>query len=353
MIKKKIIVIGGGFGGLAAAIRLASKGHEVHLYEKRDRLGGRAYRYELDGFKFDAGPTVLTAPHIFDEVFEAAGKKKEDYINLVPLKTYYRFFNPDGRWLDYTGSIEELSGEVKRFNPSDVPGFQKFTKQVKKIFDFFSLFTDRPFRSVWDMLRIMPPALKLRGHIRNYRFVSRYLRDPFLRKVFSAHPLFIGGSPIDTPAYYTLISQFEREWGLYYSMGGTYKIIEAFESLLREKGGHIHLRTEVAEILFSGRNARGVRLAGGEEVTADLVVCNADLAYTYLNIIPADKRRPLINWRLKNMKYSVSLFVYYFGTSKRYPDCPFQHHNMIMVDKYREHMKALFHGKKVPEELFL
>jgi len=351
--KKKIIIIGGGFGGLSAAIRLVSKGHDIQLFEKRERLGGRAYRYEINDFKFDGGPTVITAPHIIDEVFEAAGKKKEDYIDLVPLDIFYRFFHPDGSWFDYTGSVDKLAQEVERISPPDVPGFRRFSKQVKAIFDLFSAFTDRPFRNVWDMIRIILPAYRVKGHIGTYRLVSRYIKNPFLRQVFSSHPLLIGGSPINTPAFYTLIAQFEREWGLYYSMGGTYAIIEAFEQLIREKKGKIYLNTEVTEILFQGRTARGVRLADGSEVTSDVVICNSDLAYTYLNMIPRQKRLPFLNWRLKNMNYSISLFVYYFGTRKRYLDSNLQHHNLIMGPNYRAHMKELFNGKEIPDDLFL
>lgn len=350
---KKIIIIGGGFGGLSVAVRLASKGHEVHLYEKRDKLGGRAYRYEIDGFKFDGGPTVITAPLIFDELFASAGKKREDYINLVPLNTYYRFFHPDGRWLDYTGNIEELSEEVKKFEPGDVEGFKQFSAQVKKIFDFFSLFTDKPFRTIWDMFRILIPSYRLKGHIGTYRLVSRYMKNRFLREVFSSHPLFIGGSPIDTPAFYTLIAQFEREWGLYYSMGGTYRIVESLKSIFEEHQGHLHLGTEVKEITFAGKKANGVVLASGESIPADIVVCNSDLSYTYMNLIPGKKQHKLLNWRLKKMNYSVSLFVYYFGTKKRYTESSLQHHNMIMVEDFRSYMKELFHGNKIPKDLFL
>jgi phytoene desaturase len=353
MNPQKIVVIGGGFGGLAAAIRLASKGHDVHLFEKREKLGGRAYRYEINGFKFDGGPTVITAPYIFDELFAAAGKKKEDYIDLVPLDIFYRFFHPGGRQLDYTGNLDQMAREVERFNPSDVEGFHRFARQVKAIFDLFGAFTDRPFRSVWDMLRIIPPAYRVKGHIGTHRFVSRYIKDPFLRQVFSFHPLLIGGSPITTPSFYTLIAQFEREWGLYYAMGGTYTIVEAFEKLIREKNGKIHLNSEVSEILFEGRKASGVRLADGTEVRSDAVVCNSDLAHTYLNMIPPGKKRPVLNWRIRNMNYSISLFVYYFGTRKRYLDSRLQHHNLIYGENYRTHMRELFRGRKVPDDLFL
>lgn len=351
--KRKIIIIGGGLGGLSAGIRLAVKGHEVHIFEKREMLGGRAYRYEIGGFKFDGGPTVITAPHFIDELFTVAGKKREDYLNLVPLKTYYRFFHPDGRWLDYTGSLDALSGEVEKFEPGDVAGFKQFSNQVKKIFDFFSLFTEAPFKSMSDMLKILLPSYRLKGHIGTYRLVSRYMKNPFLREVFSAHPLLIGGSPIDTPAFYTLIAQFEREWGLYYSMGGTYQIVEAFETLFRENRGHVHLKSEVKEISFSRNKANGVVLESGEQIPADMVICNSDVSFTYLNLIPEKNRRKMLNWRIRHMNYSVSLFVYYFGTKKRYTESNLQHHNMIMVGDYRKYMRKLFHGKKIPEDLFL
>jgi phytoene desaturase len=352
-VRKKIAIIGAGFGGLAAAVRLASKGHEVHLFEKRDKLGGRAYQYEVNGFKFDGGPTVITAPYIFDEIFEAAGKKREDYLNLVPLDVFYRFFNHKGDWLDYNGSVEDIAKEVERFNPDDKEGFMKLSRQVKSIFDLFHSFTDKPFLSIWEMLRIIPPTYKLDGHIGTYKFVSKYIKDDFLRQVFSAHPLLIGGSPLETPAFYTLISQFEREFGLYYSMNGTYAIVQAFEEIFREKGGKVHLNTEVEEIIFEKKQSKGIRLKSGEVFETDEVICNADTAYAYLNLIPEKKRYNWLNWRMKSMDYSVSLFVYYFGTKKRYHDSPLQHHNLIFGKDFKKQMKQLFKGSELSDELFL
>lgn len=352
-MKKKIVVIGAGFGGLAAAVRLAAKGHEVHLIDNRDKPGGRAYRYEVNGFKFDAGPTVITAPYIFDEIFEAAGKKREDYIDLVPLDIFYRFFSPDGKWLDYNGNMDDLCKEVEKFNPDDVDGFKKLSEKIKKLFDLFSSFTDKPFRNMKEMLRIIPPTYKLNGHIGTYRFVSKYIKNDFLRQVFSSHPLLIGGSPMGTPAFYTMIAQFEREWGVYYSMNGTFAIVKALEKLFQEAGGKISLNTEVTEITFDGRRASGVKLKTGETIGADEVVCNSDVAYTYLNMIPKKKRLPLLNWRMKTMNYSASLFVYYFGTKKRYLDSKLQHHNMIYGKNFKKQMKQLYHGNKLPDEMFL
>lgn len=352
-MKKKIVIIGAGFGGLSAAVRLAAKGHEVHLLDNRDKPGGRAYRYEINGFKFDAGPTVITAPHIFDEIFEAAGKKKEDYINLVPLDIYYRFFNDDGRWLDYTGNIEELSREVEKFNPADVKGFLKLSENVKSIFELFSSFTDKPFRNLKEMLRIIPPTYKLDGHLGTYRFVSRHVKNDFLRQVFSSHPLLIGGSPMETPAFYTLIAQFEREWGLFYSMNGTFAIVEALVKIFQESGGILRLNSEVSEITFDKRKATGVKLSSGENISADVVICNSDVANTYLNLIPKKKQISLLSWRMKSMKYSVSLFVYYFGTKKRYLDSKLQHHNLIYGKDFKKQMRQLYKGKNLPDEMFL
>jgi len=352
-MKKKIIVIGAGFGGLSAAIRLAAKGHDVHLFDKRDKLGGRAYQYEVNGFKFDAGPTVLTAPYIIDEIFEAAGKKREDYVDLKPLDVFYRFFNHEGKWLDYTGDIEQICREIDKFNPADKAGYRKLSAQIKSIFNLFSSFTDKPFRTMEEMLRIIPPTYKLNGHIGTHRFVSKYIKNDFLRQVFSAHPLLIGGSPFETPAFYTLIAQFEREWGLFYSMGGTFALVDAFGKIFKELGGQVYLETEIEEIVFSGKKASGIKLKDGSKVDADIVVCNSDVAHTYLNMIPKEKQSSVLNWRIKTMNYSVSLFVYYFGTKKRYLDSPLQHHNMIFGENYRSHMKNLYHGKKVPDELFL
>ncbi len=352
-MQKKIIVIGSGFGGLAAAIRLAAKGYAVELFEKRDKLGGRAYQYELNGFKFDGGPTVITAPFVFDELFALAGRRREDYFELVPLDPFYRIFDHQGRSFDYHRHMEDTLAEIDKWNRADKEGYRQFVKRTEEIFKRFHPYTERPFLRVKDMLRIMPDVIRLQAFRSTYGFVSRYVQDQFLRRVFSFHPLLIGGNPLDTPAIYTLIVQFEKEWGVHYATGGTGAIVSALGRLFTELGGVTHLNAEVQEILVQGRQVSGIRLADGSVHPADVVVANGDVAYTYRNLIPAKYRRKYTDNRLARTQYSTSLFVIYFGTKRRYLDSKLAHHNIILSQRYEGLLKDIFAGARLPDDFSL
>lgn len=349
----KIIVIGSGFGGLAAANRLAAMGHEVLIVEKRDQVGGRAYQYEIDGFKFDGGPTVMTAPYIFDEIFAAAGRRREDYITFVPLDPFYRIFDGDGRYLDYRRNLDDILDEIAKFNPADREGYRRFVQRTQAIFESFHPYTDQPFLKLSDMLKIMPDVMRLQAFRGTYGFVSQNIKDPFLRQAFSFHPLLIGGNPFDTPSIYTLIVQFEKEWGVHYALGGTGAVVNALSRLFTEQGGDIWLNKEVAEIVIQDRRVSGVRFGDGTVEPADVVVSNGDVAHTYRHLIPAAQRRKYSNRRLDWMRYSNSLVVIYFGTKRRYTDSRLQHHNIILNGRYQTMMKDIFSRHKLPDEMGL
>lgn len=352
-MKQKIIVIGSGFGGMAAAIRLAAKGHKVTLLEKRDQLGGRAYQYEINGFKFDGGPTVITAPYMFDEIFQAAGRQRQEYMTLVPLDPFYRIFDAEGRPFNYYHQMDDMLAEIERLNPSAKEGYRRFIERTIAIFNAFHPYTDKPFLKLADMLKIMPDVMRLGAFQGSYGFVSRFVKDEFLRRVFSFHPLLIGGSPLDTPAIYSLIVQFEKTYGVYYALGGTGAIVNAFGRLMDELGVQVHLETEVAEILINGDKVSGVRLADGSRVEADVVVCNGDVAFTYRHLIPAPYRKKYTNRRLDWLKYSMSLVVIYFGTKRRYLDSQLHHHNIILNQRYKGLLRDVFSGRQLPEDFSL
>ncbi len=353
-MKKKIIVIGSGFGGLGAANLLASQGHEVHVFEKLDKPGGRAYVYEKDGFTFDAGPTVITAPFLFDEIFEAAGKKRENYFDLVPCEPFYRIFNHENRFLDYNSNEDFILKEIEKWNPDDKAGYQKFIKTTKSIFQKgFVELADQPFLSIKEMLKVAPDLIKLQSYKSVYKYVSQFIENDFLRRCFSFHPLLVGGNPFDTTSIYSMIHYLEREWGVHYAMGGTGSIVKALSRLLEEQGGYIHLNSEVDEILIDGRKVLGVLLKNGSVYEADIVISNADLAFTYLNMIPEYQRRKYSNKKLENMRYSMSLFVIYFGTKKQYRNQNLKHHNIILGERYRGLLDDIFHKKHLPDDFSL
>jgi phytoene desaturase len=352
-VSKKIVVIGSGFGGLSASIRLAAQGYEVDLFEKRDKIGGRAYQYEINGFKFDGGPTVLTAPFLFDELFALAGKRREDYINLVPLDPFYRIFNDQGRHFDYHRSVDANLAEIERWNPADRRGYERMTNKVREIFNVLHPYTYKPISDIGSMVRMMPDIIRLLGMLDVHTFASIYLRSPFLRQVFSFHPLLVGGNPFGTPSLYTLIAQFEREWGVHYATGGTGSIVRALGQIFEDLGGRIHLNAEVAEIMVEGRRTTGIRMKDGSIHQSHAIVCNGDVAATYRYLIPSRYRRKFSDQHIKKLKYSMSLFVLYFGTSRKYPDSQLLHHNLILNANYRDLMRDIFGNRQTREDFVL
>lgn len=354
MKKKKIIIIGSGFGGLATASRLLSEGHNVEVFEKRDKAGGRAYVYEQDGFTFDGGPTVITAPFLFDEVFEKAGQERKDYVNFVPCDPFYRIFNSEGKKFDYNSDPDFVLSEIERWNSRDKQGYTDFLKSTKAIFNKgFVELADQPFHNLWDMVKVIPDLMRLQSHKTVYRYVSKYIENDFLRRVFSFHPLLVGGNPFDTTSIYTMIHYLEREWGVHYAMGGTGAIVSAFVRLIREQGGTIHFNAEVDEITIRNGKATGVRLKDGTIHNADQIVSNADVAFTYRYLIAESERSTYTNRKIERTRYSMSLFVIYFGTKKRYPDSGLAHHNIILEDRYEELLSNIFHDKKLADDFSL
>ncbi len=350
---KKIIVIGSGFGGLGAATRLAAKGYDVELFEKRDKLGGRAYVYEVNGFKFDGGPTVITAPFLFDEIWTAAGRRREDYFQLVPCDPFYRIFDHTGRHFNYNGDHQFILNQIDQWNPADKDGYERFIRTTKDIFDTGMALIDKPFLHVSDMARVVPDLVRLQSYRSVYGYVSKFIQNDFLRRCFSFHPLLIGGNPLDAASLYVLIHYLERQWGVHYALGGTGAIVAAFGQLMNELGVKVHLNAEVKEILVEGRKTTGVRMADGTVHKADAVVCNADVGWSYLNLIPAQYRKKNTDKRIKSFKYSMSLFVIYFGTKRRYTDSQLAHHNIILSERYNGLLRDIFGDQGLPEDFSL
>ena len=353
-MKKNIIVIGSGFGGLGAASRLLSAGHDVTILEKRDKLGGRAYVYEQNGFKFDGGPTVITAPFLFDDIWTAAGKKREEYVDFVPCDPFYRIFDHTGKSFDYNNDHEFTLNEIDKWSPEDKQGYEDFLATTKPIFDKgFTELADKPFLKVSDMLKVAPDLIRLQSHKNVYKYVAQFIKNDFLRQCFSFHPLLVGGNPFDTTSIYAMIHYLEREWGVHYALGGTGAIVNAFERLITEQGGNIHLETEVDEILVTNGKATGVRLGNGEVIEADTVVSNADVAFTYKNMIKPTYRRKYTDRKIARTKYSMSLFVIYFGTDRQYRDQGLAHHNIILGPRYKALLDDIFDNKIVAEDFSL
>jgi phytoene desaturase len=358
-VRRRIVVIGSGFGGLAAAVRLAARGHDVTLVEKRDQPGGRAYVYRQDGFVFDGGPTVITAPWLITELFTLAGRNAEDYVTLVPIDPFYRIFFSDGAHFDYSGNHARMTDAIRALSPfpGDVDGYQQFVAQTRRIFaKGFTELAARPFLSPWDMVKIVPDLVRLGSYRTVYGLVSRFVKDDRLRQALSFHPLLVGGNPFQTTSIYTLIHHLEREWGVWFALGGTGAVVAALARLFEELGGTLMLGAEVGQILTANRRATGVRLVDGRELPAEIVVCNADVAGAYQRLLPVAVRRKYTDRRLARMRYSMSLVVVYFGTDRRYrgDDGPaLAHHDIILGPRYRELLADIFDRKILADDFSL
>jgi phytoene desaturase len=349
----RILVIGSGFGGLSAAIRLQAQGHDVTILEKLDKPGGRAYVFEQDGFTFDAGPTIVTAPWLLHDLFELCGARTSDYVQLRLLDPFYNIRFEDGTKFHYNGDPEHLRREVARFNPSDVPGYDKFVARTRDIFKAGMALIDTPFPSYGSMLKVLPDLVRLRADKSVAAYASQFVRDERLRQVFSFHPLLVGGNPFSTSSIYALIHTLEREWGVWFAMGGTGALVQALVRLFTDIGGTIRYQAEVAEITVDRgtRRATGVRLADGETLAADAVVSNGDTAQTYRRLVPAWARPRMSDRKVEGYDYSMSLFVIYFGTNRQYENVA--HHEIIMGPRYKALLEDIFERKLLADDFSL
>lgn len=349
----RIAGIGAGFGGLAAGIRLQSQGHRVVLIDQRDKPGGRAYVFEQDGFTFDAGPTIITAPWMLHELFESAGRHLEDYLELVRLDPAYNVRFEDGSVFRYSSDETALAAEVRRFAPDDVAGYRRFSAGSDDTFRRAMPLIEKPFLDLRSMIGALPDLVRTRADRSVADVANRCFRDSRLRQVFSFHPLLIGGNPFETPAIYTLVHALEKQWGVWFAMGGMGHVVRALAQLFRELGGELLLEREVAEITLdaSQRRATGVRLTTGDHIAADAVVSNADIAATYLRLLPRAAARAAGERRLRRRAYSMSVFVLYFGTNRRYDHMA--PHEILMGPRYRGLLDDVFHGKRLAHDFSL
>jgi len=346
----KSIVIGSGFGGISAALRLRAKGHEVTLIEKQNDLGGRARIFRKNGFSFDAGPTVITAPYLIYELFELFGKDPKDYLNIKPLDIWYQFVFEDGTKFNYSGNEEEMEKQISAISPDDLKGYIKLVNFTKKIFEKGYLeLSDVPFTKPFFMMKQIPSLLKLKSYKSVYSLVSSFVKNEKLRRIFSMHPLLVGGNPFTTTSIYGLILYLEKKWGIHYSMGGTGNIVKGLETLMIEENIEVIKGVEVKRIIEENKNIKGVELNNGEKILADNVVCNADPPGVYEKLLNKKKGNLFFNWKRNRMDYSMGLFVYYFGTKKVYNDV--EHHTIKFGNKYKEHLDDIFNKKKLNDDI--
>ncbi len=351
-LRPHAIIIGSGFGGLAAAIRLGARGYRTTILEALDAPGGRAYVHHQNGFTFDGGPTIVTAPFLLEELWQLCGRRLSDDVELRPVDPFYRIRFHDGVSFDYTGDADTMRARVGALSPSDVAGYEAFMRASQEIYRVgFEQLGDVPFDSWTDMARLTPQLLRL-GSLRSvHGLVSRYVKNDRLRTILSFHPLLVGGNPFAASSIYSLICFLERRWGVHYAMGGTGALVQGMARLIEGQGGQIRCNTRVDEILVANKAACGVKLADGTKLPASIVVSNACSAHTYGKLLAGQHRRRWTDSRIARGRYSMSLFVWYFGTRRRYEDVA--HHTILLGPRYRGLLRDIFQRHKLADDFSL
>lgn len=348
-------VIGAGMGGLAAAIRLRAAGIRTTLFEARDRPGGRGTQFRDHGFVFDAGPTVITAPECLEELFALTGRRLADAVELLPVQPFYRLAWHDGDRFDYGVGLEETLEQIRRRDPRDVDGYLRFLDYSRQNYDAgYGELVSTAFLRPWDMLRVAPKLLALRADRPVYRSVCRFVHDDRLRQALSFHTLLIGGSPLETSSIYTLIHYLERQGGVHYPRGGVGTLVRALAGLFEAQGGELRLGTPVRSVspAAGGSDRRlAVEADGWSGPPFDVVVSNADLHHTYAGLLARDERAAPMRRRLERMRWSMSLFLIYFGTDRTWPGL--RQHTILFGPRYEGLLREIFHGKALPQDFSL
>lgn len=344
-------IIGAGFGGLALAIRLQSAGVRTTLFEKRDKPGGRAYVFEDAGFVFDAGPTVITDPAALRALWALSGRAMEDYVTLVPIDPFYQLCWEDGYRFDYVNDQQALDRQIRGKSPDDVAGYRKFLDYSEDLYrEGYEKLGAVPFLRIWDMVKAAPQLIRLESHRSVYSKVAGFIKDDQLRQAFSFHSLLVGGNPFDTSSIYALIHALERKGGVWFAKGGTGALVRGMVKLFEDLGGTVKMSTPVDEIVIEGGRARAV-VAGGEKLPFDMVASNADVVHTYSALLRGDRSSQKKAKSLEKKRFSMSLFVIYFGLKGERPDL--KHHMVLFGPRYRELIDEIFKADHLADDFSL
>ncbi len=337
----KAIVLGAGLGGIASALRMRALGFDVTLLERHADLGGRARTQTRDGYTFDMGPTVITAPALLDELYALFGQSRADKLPLVPVEPWYQLIDATGAKFNYGGTLAQQYAEIERFAPNDVAGYKKLLSHAQKLYQKgYVELGAAPFTKVTDMLRAAPHLIRLRADKSVATLIAEHIKHPSLRQFFSMHSLLVGGDPFRTSSIYTLIHALERESGVWFARGGTGLLVQALAQLMRETGVQVRTAEPVAQIEVTQGQVTAVR-TNLARYQADIVVSNIDPAITYSKLLNGAKHRHSPA-RIAKRDYSFGLYVLYFGTRKSYPGI--EHHTVLFGARYRELLNDIAGG---------
>ncbi|WP_242511956.1 phytoene desaturase [Rhodobaculum claviforme] len=353
--RPRALVIGAGLGGLAAAMRLGAKGYRVTVIDRLDRAGGRGSSITQDGHRFDLGPTIVTVPQLFRELWAACGRDFDADVDLRALDPFYQIRWPDGSHFTVRQSTEAMRAEVARLSPDDLPGYDKFLKDAEARYSFgFEDLGRRSMHKFIDLVKVLPKFAMLRADRSVAAHAAARVRDPRLRMALSFHPLFIGGDPFHVTSMYILVSHLEKEYGVHYAVGGVQAIADAMVRVIEDQGGTLRLDEEVDEVLVKSGRVAGLRTTQGEVMTADIVVSNADAGHTYTRLLRNHRRRRWTDAKLKRRTWSSGLFVWYFGTKgtkDMWPDLG--HHTILNGPRYEGLLRDIFLNGKLSEDMSL
>jgi len=349
------VVIGAGLGGLASAMRLGAKGYRVTVLDRLDSPGGRGSCLWDNGHRFDLGPTIVTVPQVFRELWAACGRDFDADVDLRAMDPFYEIRWPDGSHFTACQDTDRMRSEIGRLSPGDLPGYEKFLKDSERRYEFgFEDLGRRSMHKLWDLIKVLPTFGLLRADRSVYAHAAKRFRDERLRMAFSFHPLFIGGDPFNVTSMYTLVSHLEKEYGVHYAIGGVAAIAEAMAHVVADQGGLVRQGAEVDEILLKSGRATGVRLTGGEVIDADVVVSNADAGHTYDRLLRNSPRKRWTGPRLARSRWSMGLFVWYFGTrGTRDKWADVGHHTILNGPRYKGLVRDIFINGKLSDDMSL
>lgn len=351
----RALVIGAGLGGLSAAMRLGAKGYRVTVLDKLDRAGGRGSSITQKGHRFDLGPTIVTAPMVFEDLWAACGRDFHADVDLRPMDPFYEIRWPDGTCFAANGDEAHMLVEVQKLSPSDVPGYKRFMKdsQARYVLGYEGMVA-RPMHKLWETIKVLPKFAQFRADRSIYHHVAARVKNDKLRMALSFHPLFIGGDPTHVTSIYALVGYLEKEHGVHYAMGGVQAIADAMAKVVRSQGGTIRHKVEADEVLVGRGKVEGIKLTSGEVLHAPLVVSNADAGHTYDRLLRNHKRRRWTARRLQKARWSMGLYVWYFGTKgtkEKWPDLG--HHTILNGPRFKGLLKDIFMKGKLADDMSL
>ena len=348
----RAVVIGTGAGSLASALRLRALGHEVDVVEACPDPGGRARSFNFGGHSFDAGPTVITAPWLFDELFALFGERRADAIEFLPCDPWYRLMYADGSQMDLVASVERQEQEIAKLSPQDARAYKYFLAHSQRLYEVgYEKLGAADFSKFSSMLKMVPELFKLGGFTTLWRHTAKYFRDSRVRQAFSLQPLLVGGNPLDTTSIYGLIHAMERKGGIWFAKGGTSALITQLVQLGERHGVRFHFGHKVVsfESDNSGRVTSVESAHKGQQVSmpCDLAVWGGDPRILYTSLGP---ERLSFTERLRNRsaKSSMGLYVLYFKTRRSYPEVA--HHTIVLSERWEGLLKDIFKGRRLPKD---